>query len=139
MPAKGHGKLGHLGPLIAQRRAEGKSLSAIAEEIGCSKRTLQNHKAEIDFCIAQVMRPHHQALARLVPKAIAVVSEAMQSGEETVNRLRAVKTLGYVMELAEGRRSDDGTMPPQRYAGTLEEALILYRRLVAPGPPDPPE
>lgn len=104
----------------------------IGKALGISRQmvNVELRAPETQAFIRGAMAPHLDEIKDLIPAALQVVGTALKGRrQEMANRLRAVKTLGYLMELGEGRKSDGNDADrPVRFAGTMEELLILYRQ-----------
>ena len=96
---------------------------------------------------ASMLEPHRAALARLVPKAIRVIDQALEarigkSADHAV-RLKAVDRLRQMVDVIDeydfrrrlsGDAQDRDAVPGETlFRGTLEELLIQYRRMTVTG------
>ena len=127
--------------VIAKRVVEGANGPQIARELGITKQAVSSalHQPETQALVKAWMEPHHGDVRSLIPLAIETVRESMAKGEATRDKLNAVRTLDKVLGWAEGRTGDVSNAPAApRHAGSLEEYLVLYRRL-AIGPQAPPD
>lgn len=124
-----------------------KTPRAIAKGIGISRKTVYEElKApETQQLIQRWLEPYHNDIEAMIPMAITAVrdsigptrrvkvgDEVMDRENETIDRLRAAKTLGMIMGWAQGKTSpvDDET-PLRKFSGTMEELLVVYRTLTA--------
>jgi hypothetical protein len=128
--------------VIAKKLVQGIPPKKIGEQIGLSRQmvNVEIRAAETQAFIKGAMAPYLDEIAGLIPPALKVVKTALSGPKQKMqDRLRGVKTLGYLMELAEGRKTDgDVADRPTRFAGTMEELLILYRETtVESSPPKP--
>lgn len=117
--------------LIAQTPVQ-----VIAKDVRLT-RQMVNHEirqSETQELIKGMMAQHVPAMSRLIPRALSAINKTLKPGNQPIDRLRAAKTLGYYMELAEGRKTDDpSTNRPPRFAGTMEELLVLFHRTTQAG------
>ena len=115
--------------VIAQRLIEQKSTSQIGAELGLSRKTVweEANRPETKALIQSWMQQYHEEIKAEIPKAIAAVRDELAPGMP--NRLAAVKTLGTVLEWAEGSRNGDTDGTPRRWSGELVELLALYARI----------
>ncbi len=105
----------------------------IAANLGISRQAVYQELAqpETKELIQSWMRPHHESIKRMIPRALATVNKGLKPSNEMRDRLNAVKTLGVCMEWAEGKK-DDSNGTPLRFDGTLEELLVTFRRITTP-------
>jgi hypothetical protein len=103
----------------------------IAATLGVCRKTVYNEldHPETKALIREWMQPHHRAIQRMIPRALATVNKGMKPSNEMRDRLNAVKTLGTVMQWAEGRTEDGDERKPLRFDGTLTELLVYARRI----------
>lgn len=103
----------------------------IAARLGVSRQTVYNELGapETQELIRAWMQPHHQALQRMIPRAMSAVNKGLKPSNEIRDRLQAVKTLGTMMEWAEGRPGDGDSNKPTRWSGTFDELLVMYRKI----------
>jgi hypothetical protein len=128
--------------VIAKKLVEQIPPSKIAKQIGISRQmvNVEIRAPETQAFIKGMMHPHLPAISRMIPRALAAVNTCLKPSNEPINRLRAAKTLGYFMELAEGRKTDGNPADrPQRFDGTMEDLLVLYRKTTIEGSIDPPQ
>lgn len=107
--------------------------SVIAEKIGVDREIVRKElqAPETQAFIRGALAPYLDDISGLIPPALTAVREGLHKSQQTADRLRAVKTLGYLMELAEGRKADGSWNDrPRRWAGTMEELLVLYRQTI---------
>src|ERR1035441_5417325 len=66
---------------VAFARLAGQGTRATARQIGCSERYVRRLAAEPEtqFLITETLRPHIAKLLQLMPKALAVIEEAMSA------------------------------------------------------------
>jgi hypothetical protein len=117
---------------IAVGAVQGKSVTQIAGEVGisrvwCSK---ELNRPETQNLIRSWMEPHREAIKRMIPRALAAVNESLKPSQDIRDRLSGVKTLGTVMDWAEGEPGDDSDNSGRKWSGSLTELLDLYNRVV---------
>ena len=129
---------------IAKAVIAQKPVKEIAREVGLTRQmvNLELKADETKQFIRHALAPHLEEIKDLVAPALEAIRDGLDESQEMRDRLRAVKTLGYVMELAEGRRREDELEPPRRFSGTYEDLLILHHTTIhehhhhdAPPPP----
>jgi hypothetical protein len=121
---------------IAQALVEQTPTTKIAKAIGISRQmvNVEIRAPETQAFIQNALAPYLDEISGLIKPALVAVKDGLGKKQITVDRLRSVKTLGYLMELAEGKKSDGQlSNRPQRFAGTMEELLILYRQTIQTG------
>src|ERR1039458_6028901 len=66
---------------VAFARLAGQGTSATDRQIGCSERYVRRlaEEPETQFLITETLRPHIAKLLQLMPKALAVIEEAMSA------------------------------------------------------------
>src|ERR1019366_7138854 len=64
---------------VAFARLAGRGTRATARQIGCAERYVRRlaEEPETQFLITEALRPHIAQLLQLIPKALAVIEEAM--------------------------------------------------------------
>lgn len=119
----------------------------LAKKLGVSPDRIADIRKDPEVkAIAQgMLEPHRAALARLIPKAIRVIDQALEAkiGKRTdhVTRLRATDRLRKMVELVEDYDFRASEVPPAseemtteesqiQFRGTLEDLLIAYRRVI---------
>jgi hypothetical protein len=119
--------------IIARGVIEQKSPSEIGKQLGISRVQVwkETQRPETQALIQSWMQPFHDEIKAEIPNAIAAVRDGMKPGEKINDRLQAVKTLGTVMEWAEGRR-EDGDNRPKRWEGEFVELLQFYQSFEKP-------
>ena len=116
----------------------------LSKVLGVSRETIyQELRApETQQLIRSWMEPHHAAIKRMIPRALAAVHKGMKPSQEMRDRLNAVKTLGTVMGWAEGNANDGDSDHSRnlKFSGQMESLLVLYRQVTTgePPPDDPP-
>lgn len=143
---------------IAKALVQQVPTSEIARQQGISRQmvNIEINADETRQFIRHALAPHLDEIRELVSPALQAVKdtlgptrvhpvpeedeEGLPTGEvklvtvpnDPKDRLRAVKTLGYLMELAEGRRrhDDDDRREPRRFSGTYEDLLILHHTTI---------
>jgi len=119
---------------IAKKLVQRKGPKQIGKELGMSRQNVNFHirAPETQAFIRAALDPYLDEIAGLVRPALKVVRIALTGKRvATADKLRAVKTLGYLMELAEGRKTDgDASDLPPRWHGTLEQLLILHHTTI---------
>lgn len=124
---------------IAAGVVHGKPVKQIADELGISREhcSRELNRPETQELIRCWMEPHHAAIRRMIPRALAAVNKGLKPSQDIRDRLAAVKTLGAVMQWAEGKRGeDDGDNATRKFSGTLEDLLTLYRAVTAQTAPE---
>lgn len=117
--------------VIAGALVKQQTPAQIARSLGVSRQTVYNELAnpETQALIQSWMHPHHGAIKRMIPRALSAVNKGLKPSQEMKDRLAAVKTLGTVMEWAEGARKDDSNGKPLRWQGEFVELLALYAKV----------
>lgn len=117
--------------IIAEKIVKQVGPAAIAKQIGISRQmvNVEIRAPETQGFIRGALAPYLDEIGGLMPAVLLTLEQGLAPDQPMPDRLRAVRTTGYVMELADGRKSDgDVADRPERFAGTLEELLVLYRR-----------
>jgi hypothetical protein len=119
--------------VIAKALVEQHRPAEIAHAIGVSRKTIYEElkHPETQELIREWMKPHHSAIRRMIPRALAAVNTGLKPRNDMIDRLRAVKVLGNVMTWAQGKEPDGETGRPKKFEGTMEELLILYRKVTS--------
>jgi hypothetical protein len=108
----------------------GKPTNAIAREAGCTPRHAQRlaSEPETQFLITEALRPHRKRLERMAAHAIRVVDSGLRANKKTpidhFTRLRAVERYADLMQLAQGKKTED--LDANRPMVTWEEFIVLY-------------
>jgi len=116
---------------VATGAVAGKPTRAIAREAGCTPRHAQRLASEpaTQFLITEALRPHRARLTKLAGQALAVVASGLRAKKKTpidhFTRLRSVERLGDLLELAQGKKTED--LEAARPQWTWEEFVVLYR------------
>lgn len=118
--------------VIAKKLVEQTPPAKIAKQIGISRQmvNVEIRADETQAFIRGAMAPYLDEIRELIPPALAVVRSVL-TGQFycAADKLRAVKTTGYLMELAEGRTTDgDRSDRPARFDGTMHDLLALYHQ-----------
>src|SRR5215472_12155785 len=108
-----------------------KSTTQIGEQLGISRMQVwrEVQKPETQALIRSWMQDYHDEIRAEIPNAIAAVRDKLKPDSD--ERLQAVKTLGTVMEWAEGR-ADDGDSRPKRWEGEFVQLLEFYQSFEEP-------
>ena len=121
---------------VAFARLAGQGTRATARQIGCSERYVRRlaEEPETQFLITETLRPHIAKLLQLMPKALAVIEEAMSAMKKEgpdhltmpdyLTRLRAVERFCKLLEMAQGKEQEKGT--PTAGQMTWEELTEDY-------------
>ncbi len=115
---------------IVQGLIEQRPVTAVAQAIGISRKTLyaELHQPETQALIRSWMEPHHNAIRRMIPRALAAVNTGLKPSQEMRDRLQAVKTLGTVMGWAQGSTDGDSdNQTGRRWSGEFVELLGMFR------------
>ena len=119
---------------IVKALVRGEPHAKIAVDMGVSRQRMSQivHDRGTQSLIQRMLQPHHRTLERLIPRALAAVNTSLKPSQETGDRLKGVRTLGYLMELAEGgaQKNGNGDNGAARFAGSMEELLLLYRKVI---------
>lgn len=137
--------------IAAEKVLRGRKLTAIAKDLGVARETASKdfNAAETQEYIQQLLGKHDAQIEALVAKALVTLNEGlsataywqgMEVQDDDANpvpdhrtRLRAVAATWRLAALRAGR-NDDGNQPTRaNFNGTMEELLILYRRVTAGG------
>ena len=122
---------------VAFARLAGQGTRATARQIGCSERYVRRlaEEPETQFLITEALRPHIAKLLQLMPKALAVIEEAMSAMKKEgpdhltmpdyLTRLRAVERFCKLLEMAQGELPETGDDASRQW--TWEEITELYR------------
>jgi hypothetical protein len=126
--------------VIARGLIEQKTPSQLATTLNISRETVYQEirNPETQSLIRSWMEPHHAAIKRMIPRALAAVNKGLKPSQETRDRLKAVETLGKVMAWAQGDADDSGTKD-KRFSGQLIELLALYAQETRISLPPNPE
>jgi hypothetical protein len=116
---------------IAVGLIQQKPVATIAREMGISREwtSKEAHSPETRALVRLWMAPHHHAIQRMIPRALATIHAGLKPSNKMADRLQAVKALGTVMEWAEHRTPDADDVKPLRWSGELVELLAMYRRI----------
>ena len=132
---------------------EQKTPAMIGRELGISRQmvNVELRADETRQFIRSAMAPYLDDLRDLIPQAIAAVKDTLKSPFDAiadaaekgtpqealkclntpVDRIRAVRALGWMMQWAEGKASEGDHKPvADRFSGTLEDLLITHRETI---------
>ena len=95
--------------VVARGTLQGKKTAAITQEAGCGERHVRTIQAEkaTQVLISNLLRPYHENLRRLIPKAIRAVHRGLQAQKTTRSdiavQMRAVRRARDLLVQHEGR------------------------------------
>jgi hypothetical protein len=137
--------------IATEKVIKGRKLSDVAAELGIARETASKdfNAAETQGYIRELLGKHDAEIEALVDKALLALDAGLGAGVvwqgmERANaegvkvadhktRLRAVRETLHLAGLRAGR-NDDGSNAgiARNFNGTMEELLILYRRVTTP-------
>lgn len=126
--------------VVAKGVVAGKSTAAIAREAKVSTRHVERLAAEPEtkLLITELLKPHHAKLKKLVERSLTAISTALTAKitdkADHRARLIAVRRTKDLLELAQGHTEPAGNVGAElKFAGTMEELLVLYRKITRQG------
>lgn len=126
--------------VVAKGIVAGKSTAAIAREAKTGKRHVERlaTEPETQLLITDLMKPHRKKLEGLLKKSVEAVEAALKANRTDMAdhraRMYGVRRTKDLLEMAEGKRDGDDA-PIRKFSGTMEELLVLYRKVTAGKPP----
>jgi len=119
---------------VAAGVALGASAHAIAKAAGCSKRHVETLAAEPEtqLLVTEALRPHRDALKKLIPKALRVIERGLTariqvSGADHRTQLLAARRLENYLKLAEGNPLETSGGRGRTGMVTWHEFTLMYQ------------